>query len=125
MRPGIEALNNLPELVKKNIIERYKSIDLYYVEILCNRLNDYRLYHPKTSEFEMLKEKLTEEYYNFASELEQWGVNDGTDVLQVITDDFSERIITKNIKNRFAEIGLSKEQTQKWIIEHLGTDIED
>jgi hypothetical protein len=125
MRPGIEALNNLPELVKKNIIERYKSIDLYYVEILCNRLNDYRLYHPKTSEFEMLKEKLTEEYYNFASELEQWGVNDGTDVLQVITDDFSERRITKNIKHRFAEIGVSKEQTQKWIIEHLGTDIED
>ena len=86
---GQKILNSLSMEVKEKLVAKYGSLQLYYDNIVEMNKSYYRAF---LSHDEQMKARYEKVRFDYAQELESWGVIDGLDVFDAIAGDGDEKI---------------------------------
>ena len=86
---GQKILNSLSMEVKEKLVAKYGSLQLYYNNIIELNKSYYKAF---LSHDEQMKARYEKVRFDYAHELETWGVIDGLDVFDAIAGDGDENI---------------------------------
>lgn len=111
---GYNKLINLPEGIKKQIIDEYGSLISFYKKIFALNHESYLL----AGKDNVRVSEIENEIDSIEERLEAFGLEDGSDITVEISSDHGEIIVNKvinDLNDYLADFGTDFVEMQKWL----------